>query len=287
MKHRVALIQMRVTGGEMQENLARAEYLIGSAAAAGAKLAILPEAMDVGWTHPSCRDLAEPVPGGEPARRLGAAAAKHGIYVCAGLTERDGDRVYNAGIIIDPRGEILCKHRKLNELSIAHEYYNHGNSLNVVQTELGTLGLMICADAFATGQILTRSLGWMGADMIVSPCAWAVPADHNQSCSPYGDVWREVYMPVARDFSMWIIGVSSVGPITGGPWAGRKCIGCSLVIAPDGLEVLQGPYGENAEAVLFVEVETDDSARQRCASTHDMPWRKALRETTESDTPKP
>ena len=279
MKHRVALIQMRVTGGQMQENLARAESLIGSAAAGGAKLAILPEAMDLGWTHPSCRDLAEPVPGGEPARRLGAAAAKHGIHVCSGLTERDGDRAYNAAILIDPHGNVLCKHRKLNELAIAHEFYDQGNSLNVVQTELGMLGLMICADGFAEGQILSRSLGWMGADMILSPCAWAVPADHDEIREPYGDVWRGVYMPVARDFSLWIIGVSNVGPITGGPWAGRKCIGCSLVIAPGGREVLQGPYGENAEEVLFVEVETDGDARQRCANTHDLPWRNDRRGT--------
>ena len=26
---------------------------------------------------------------------------------------------------------------------------------------------------------------------------------------------------------MTVVGVSNVGPITGGPWAGRKCIGCS------------------------------------------------------------
>lgn len=279
MKHRVALVQMRVTGGGMQENLARAEGLIASAAAGGAKLAILPEAMDVGWMHPSCRDLAEPVPGGEPARRLGEAAARHGIHVCAGLTERDGDRVYNAAILIDPHGKVICKHRKLNELAIAHGCYDQGNCLNVVPTELGMVGLMICADGFAEGQILSRSLGWMGADMIVSPCAWAVEADHDQTRTPYGDVWREVYMPVARDFSMWIIGVSNVGSITGGPWAGRKCIGCSLVIAPDGREVLQGPYGEDAEAVLFVEVGTDSGGRQRCANTHDLPWREDRRET--------
>ena len=48
--------------------------------------------------------------------------------------------------------------------------------------------------------------------------------------------------------------MSNVGPITAGPWAGRKCIGCSLVMGPDGREVLQGPYGQDAEAVPFVNV---------------------------------
>ncbi|MEO6786589.1 MAG: hypothetical protein ABI318_10690 [Chthoniobacteraceae bacterium] len=78
-------------------------------------------------------------------------------------------------------------------------------------------------------------------------------------------MWRKAYIPVARHFSMWMIGVSNVGPITGGQWAGGKCIGCSLVIDPDGREVLHGPYGEDAETILFVDVETDSAARPRRA----------------------
>jgi predicted amidohydrolase len=252
LKYRAALIQMLVAGGDVQGNLARAERWIAEAARDGARLAVLPETMDIGWTHPSCRDLAAPVPGGEPATRLCAAAVRHRIHVCAGLTEREGDHVYNAAIIIDPQGRILLKHRKLNELSIAHDCYDQGDRLNVVETELGRLGLMICADGFAEGQVLSRSLCYMGADIILSPGAWAVPPDHDQAQSPYGDVWRDAYMPVAREFGVWIIGVSNVGPITGGPWAGRTCIGCSLMIDPQGREILQGPYGE--EAILLADI---------------------------------
>lgn len=39
-------------------------------------------------------------------------------------------------------------------------------------------------------------------------------------------------------------------------WAGMQCIGCSLVCGPDGQEVLSGPYGISAEALLYVDVET-------------------------------
>jgi len=44
---------------------------------------------------------------------------------------------------------------------------------------------MICADAFAKDHVLSRSLGYMGADIIISPCAWAVPADHDNLKTPY------------------------------------------------------------------------------------------------------
>lgn len=251
---RVSLIQMSVVGGDKLRNLARAEELIAEAARNGAELALLPEALDLGWTHPSCRAEAEPIPSGMPAQRLLAAAAEHRIYLCAGLTERDGERVFNSALIAGPSGELLCLHRKLNELTIGHDCYAQGDRLNVVHTELGTLGLLICADGFAEGQVLSRALCYMGADIVLSPSAWAVPTDHDNTKTPYGGEWLDVYVPVARRYRVWFLSTSNVGRIDAGPWAGRKCIGCSMAIGPDGAQVLRGPYGEAAEAILYVDV---------------------------------
>ncbi|MHB9008038.1 MAG: carbon-nitrogen hydrolase family protein [Limisphaerales bacterium] len=254
MNFKLALVQMRVEGGRKAANLERAEARIAEAARAGADLALLPEALDLGWTDPSATEGAEPIPGGEPVRRLAQAAREHRIFVCAGLTEKDAAQVYNSAVILDRHGRLLGTHRKLNELAIGHSCYAQGDHLNVVPTELGTLGLMICADGFARDRVLSRALGYMGAEVILSPCAWAVPADHDPQRTPYGDVWRDAYLPVAREFAMWIAGASNVGPIAGGPWAGRKCIGSSLVIGPRGEEVALGPYGEDADCVLYVNV---------------------------------
>ena len=110
---------------------------------------------------------------------------------------------------------------------------------------------MICADGFAPGQSISRTLALMGARTILSPCAWAVPADHDNAREPYGQLWLDNYCPVAREFGVAIAGVSNVGPITAGPWQGRKCIGSSLLIGRDGTEMARGPYGERAETVLL------------------------------------
>ena len=80
--------------------------------------------------------------------------------------------MFNAAVIINPAGKVLLKHRKLNELFIGHEHYAQGDRLNVVDTEYGTFGLMICADGFAKDQVIARSLCYMDADVILSPCAW-------------------------------------------------------------------------------------------------------------------
>jgi predicted amidohydrolase len=245
---------MRVDGGCRNANIERAISRIQAAAAAGAQVVLLPEAMDLGWTHPAAQTEAESIPEGFACARLREAARRNGLYLCAGLVERRGSAVYNAAVLIGPDGELLLHHRKLNELEIAHAVYRQGDRLGVVSTPLATFGLMICADAFARGQTLTRTLGLMGADIILSPCAWAVPANHDQTVEPYGQLWLDNYQPVARDFQLWIAGVSNVGWLAAGPWAGRKCIGCSLVIGPGGEIVASGPYGPDADQIIYVEV---------------------------------
>ena len=258
MKFRLALAQMLVVGGEPERNLARAEAMVAEAAAQGADVVLLPETMDLGWTHPSARLLAEAIPSGRPCARLRATARRHGVYICAGLTERDGEAVYNAAVIINRDGAVCALHRKINELEIGHACYDQGDRLGVAHTELGTLGLMICADALADRETIPRTLCAMGADVILSPCSWAVPADHDPIREPYGELWRLAYRPVARAHSVWIAGVSNVGVMTGGPWDGHLCIGSSLLIDGDGREVVTGTYGAGAEALLYADVATRD-----------------------------
>jgi hypothetical protein len=96
----------------------------------------------------------------------------------------------------------------------------------------------------------------MGCQILLSPCAWAVDADHDPRTDPYGKLWISAYRRVATLYGMTIAGVSNVGWLSGGPWAGRKCIGCSLAVGPEGNVLAKAPYGEDAEALVTVEVET-------------------------------
>ena len=248
------MVQMRVDGGAKDKNLARAEARISEAARQGAQVILLPEALTVGWTHPSSRAEAEPIPEGHSCRRLSDCARKHAVYICAGLVEAHSDGVFNSAVLLGPTGELLLQHRKINELEIGHSCYDLGDRLRVIKTPPAVFGVMICADAFARGQVISRTLGLMGAEVILSPCAWAVLADHDNAREPYGQLWRDNYGPVARDFRLWIAGASNVGHLTAGPWTGRRCIGCSLLVGPDGKQVLMGPYGAEAEIILYHDI---------------------------------
>jgi predicted amidohydrolase len=250
----LAICQMHVAAGEPVRNRETARAMIAEAARLGAEVALLPECCDLGWTDPSAQTLSEPVPEGKTFRALSDAAQTHGLYVCAGLVERAGSKVYNAAVLISRSGELLLHHRKVNELEIGYPFYAQGDRLGVAHTELASFGVMICADAFARDRVITRALGHMGADVILSPCAWAVEADHDNEREPYGALWKGCYGAPARDFRIWIIGASSVGPIPAGPWAGRRCIGCSLVVNDRGEPDEMLPYGEGAETVRVVRI---------------------------------
>jgi predicted amidohydrolase len=168
--------------------------------------------------------------------------------------ERSGSRLFNAAVLIGPTGDVLLHHRKINELDIVLDLYSVGDRLGVAKTELGTVGLATCADNFSDSLAVGHVLARMGAQLILSPCAWAVDADHDNASDPYGQLWIDAYSELARLYDVTVVGVSNVGWLTAGPWKGRKCIGCSLAVGSQGV-LARGPYGEAAEAVTVVEVE--------------------------------
>ncbi len=246
--------QMLVEAGRPQSNLSRMRTVIEEARQHGADLVLLPELLDCGWCDESAREHARSIPG-ETFDTLSQAAADSGVHLCAGLSERAGENIYNSAVLISPTGDLLLKHRKVNELSIARHIYATGKSAKAIcETPLGTLGLMICSDGFFPGQALTRALARAGARLILSPCAWAVAPDHDQEREPYGHLWRDVYGRVAREHGIWIAGCSNVGEIRHGAWAGHHCIGSSMLVAPGGEVRASGPYGRAAEQVVIAKV---------------------------------
>ena len=246
--------QLLVKGGDLQGNLQRATRMIAEAGRRDCRVVVLPECLDIGWTDPAARDLAQPIPG-STSDSIAGAAKEASIYVAAGLTERAGDRIYNAAILVSPEGEVLAKHRKINVLGIAQDLYSIGNVLSVSETPLATIGIDICADNFPDSLVFAHSLARMGCNLLLSPSAWAVDADHDNEKTPYGGTWLQGYTLLGELYNLTTVGVSNVGWMTGGPWKGRKCIGCSLAVGPGGKVLAQGPYGEYAEDLVVVEIE--------------------------------
>lgn len=252
---KLAMAQMLVEGGKLQENLERAKLRINEAAKNGADIILLPEAMDLGWTHSSAKTKASSIPGGRAFKVLSEEARKNNIYVCAGIIEKDRGKTYNSAVLIDRKGKLLLKHRKINELDIAHNLYDQGDRINVCKTEFGTIGVLICADASAKDYVLTRSMGYLGADLILLPSSWAVKPDHDNQKNPYGGMWENAFSIVCKEFNLDLAAVSNVGMITDGPWKNWKCIGNSMFMQHGGENNFILPHGATADTIIYKNVQ--------------------------------
>ena len=249
--------QLLVEGGEAQRNLERSERMIAEARGRSCEIVVLPEVLDLGWTHPSALEEARPIPG--PASdSLCESARRHQIWVCAGLTERAGDKRYNAALLIDSAGEIILKYRKINCLAVEQPFYEIGQSLSVVDTPFGKIGVNICADNYLDGLHIGHALARMGAQLILSPSSWTVDyaVDETQQ-DPYKEKWIKPYSILARLYDLVIVGATSVGYIVGGPYEGKKMIGCSLAVDKNGI-VAQGKFNEFAGDLVIAEVSIPD-----------------------------
>jgi predicted amidohydrolase len=167
-KVRLASVHYRPQGGKTMEGNCRLfGPLIEDAARQKADFVVLPETLTyfgLGKTYAEC---AEPVPG-PSTEYFGELARKHGLYIVAGLIEREGPLVYNVAALLGPDGKFVGKYRKValprsevaGGITPGHEY-------PVFDTRFGKVGMMICYDGFFPE--VARQLANNGAEVIAWP----------------------------------------------------------------------------------------------------------------------
>jgi predicted amidohydrolase len=250
---KLALGQLLVEGTEPERNFDRAEQLIAKAAKESADIILLPETIDFAWTHPDGLKNAQCIPG-VYSDHFCFLAKKFNIWITVGLTERAENCNYNTALLINNRGEIIGKHRKINLLTVEFPYYKVGQKLEVFDTPFGKIGLNICADNYLDAIDLGHSLARMGAQIILAPSSWTVEHSITEAEDPYLDKWIKPLGVLAKAHGIVIASATSVGYIVGGPYEGKKMVGCSLCLNKDGI-LAQGVFNEFANDLIVVDFE--------------------------------
>lgn len=227
---RVAAVQCPSAMGATERNLANIGQLVRKAAERGAKIVVLPECAVQGyfdaveWTSWSAgvdserpvADVAEPVPG--PATRLLSRLADElNIYLCAGLIEVESNKFFNAQVLLAPDGSLAAHHRKKALWTPGDSAWCTPGTLpiQVVETEYGNLGLMICYDFHALPPFLAKK----EADIVLYSVGWYGPNEKTwfsqqfplRSVVPYG-------------FDVVAANWSSATPEEEWPGRGHSCI---------------------------------------------------------------
>lgn len=243
----VAMCQVFCLDGDREGNFVRLENALREAAAAGAEIACFPECCLLGWVNPDAHTRAHPIPG-KDSDRLGRLARQYGLFVCAGLAEKDGTNLYDAAVLIDDTGKLLLTHRKMHILTeLMTPPYTPGTNLQVAETRLGRIGVMICADTFLNEHL--KGMDALKPHLVLVPYGWVA---EERNWPKHGDALANVVLNAGRVAGAPVVGTDSVGEVAHGPWTGFLYGGHS--VAYDGYGHLLGRAADRERDVKIVRV---------------------------------
>jgi nitrilase len=254
---RVTVVQAGSILFDSSATLAKAEGLIGEAAAGGARLVVFPEAFiggypkgadfgaRVGSRTTEGRKLfrryfedAIDVPGPATAR-LGEAARTHGLWLTIGVIERAGGTLYCTVLFFSPDGALAGKHRKLMPTAMERLIwgFGDGSTLPVIDTGFGRIGAVICWENYMP--LLRAAMYAKGIQLYCAPTV-----DDR-------DVWPLTMRHIALEGRCFVLSACQ--------WSGSEKIGGgSLIVGPLG-KVLAGPDYEG-ECILTTEIDVGEIA---------------------------
>jgi 5-aminopentanamidase len=266
---KVAVAQMDCVPADKAANLARAEHFVAAAAVQGANFVILPEMIVTGvFVADRFYELAEPIPG--PATdQLCKLAARYGVYVVAGMIERDGEAMYNVSVLASPGGELTGRYRKVHQFSSEKEWFSAGDQAAIYDTRFGRVALTICYDLVFPEYI--RSLVLQGAELILNSTNW-ITDGWQTGMGWSGEVASRLAATRALENGVHLAMANRVGVE-----AGWKSLGHSCICAPSGGFLARIQEGEGVAAAT-VELDSPEWEKWRSTATYLPDRRVALYE---------
>ncbi len=238
---RVAAIQT-TAGNDRAANLIAAEALVEEAAAAGARLIVLPEYFSVAGTPDVLRTGAETLQGPTVAW-ASSLASRLSVHLVAGSFPERGrgtdDRLSNTSCLFGPDGAMVAAYRKIHLFDVAlrgvasreSDTFAPGNEICVVplsgegadESAAGVvLGLTLCYDVRFPE--LYRMLALAGATVVT------VPAAFTDTTGPAH--WELLLRARAVEDQVFVIAAGQVGELPPGMPRGH---GHSMVVDPWGV----------------------------------------------------
>ncbi len=231
----IACAQIDCVLGDPKTNREKIITTIRAAAGRQAQLVIFPDCALTGYAYNS---LDEAIPfaenlSGPSAEAIAATCRETGAHAVVGFIETDGDKFYNAAMIVGPEG-VVGSYRKVHLPFIGIDrFLTPGDRpFQVFELPFGKVGVNICYDISFPEP--ARVLKLMGAELIALVTNWPTAA------------WRSpafVANTRALENHVFYAAVDRVGTERGWQFIGRSkvidCNGDTLVEAgPDAEELL-------------------------------------------------
>ena len=258
MKTKVAAIQM-VSAPDVETNLKSADRLLAEAAAAGARLAALPENFYIIGRHEGDKVKVRERDGKGPIQDfLADAARRHKLWLVGGtapLDSGDANRILSASLLFDDSGKRVARYDKMHLFRFdggGGERYDESRTLVpgeravAVKSPFGRLALSICYDVRFPE--LYRGLGEF--DVMFVPSAFTVPTGRAH--------WEILLRTRAVENQAYV-----VAPAQGGlHGSGRRTYGHTMIVDPWGEVLAVRPEGEG---VVLAQIDLDKIGEVRAS----------------------
>jgi len=237
---KIAVAQMKCALGDVSANISQVVSLTQKAAEKGCHVIIFPEMVDTGYEMSVIREKASSWEEA-PFKSIQKAALDNGVYLIGGISEKDGERIYNSIAAFNPRGELIGKYRKahlaayppLDEDSCIFP----GNSLEIITIDDMSWGLMICYDLRFPE--MARALVLRGAEVLILCSAWPFPRVTH---------WKTLTCARAIENQAYFVAANRVGTDGSVTFCGSSCI-----VDPYG--VIVASAAEDREELIVGEIQ--------------------------------
>ncbi|MFQ5859212.1 MAG: carbon-nitrogen hydrolase family protein [Anaerolineae bacterium] len=174
----IALLHLAPRLGDLAYNRQLVEAAVTTAAGLGAEWVLTPELCLCGYQFTRRIGTDWIVPQPDPwMAQFCQVVARLRVTVFLSHPERDRhtDKLYNTVFVIAPDGTVIGTHRKVHVVPEAEAWASPGDHVVPVLVPPVNVGILICADVYTPG--IARRLQAQGAQLLVSPAAWA-PRPH-------------------------------------------------------------------------------------------------------------
>jgi omega-amidase len=246
---KIAAAQIACTLGDVGANLNKMRDFSARAKEQGAELILFPEAADTGYSMPIIQSAATPwTEGAVPT--LQKMAKELSLTIVAGVSERNGDSVYNSQVFISANGELVGSYRKTHLFVLGptdeSTCYTPGDKFVSVPSAGFNFGLSICYDLRFPEVARALALEH-NANVLLVSSAWPLPrVAHLRALAVARAIENQSYLVLAN---------------RSGIDAGVTCCGTSAIIDPSGV-VLASASGD-AEELLIADIDAETIAGLR------------------------
>jgi len=252
---KIACVQMEPVVGKKEQNVSRTLDFIGTAADDGARLIVLPELCNSGYVFESRAEafaLAEEIPAGPTSLAWIDIARRRGLHLVAGISEREGDALYNSAVVIGPSGYVGT-FRKVHLWGAENLFFEPGNvGFPVFRTALGRIATFICYDGWFPESY--RLCALQGADIVCIPTNWVPIPGQAEKREAMANI---LCMAAAHANSVFVAAADRIGVERGQPFIGQ-----SIIVSHTGWPI-GGPASPDREEIVSAEVNLADARRGR------------------------